>query len=279
MVLRRGSVACAILLSVVVTSSATSVSLLGAVGSDGDVGCSCDECVAAWQPEVSYLSAGTTPGKEPTASHGAALRCATQALALSEESVKKPARCERFCSESCAPKHVPVSVPAPLPGSVSASAPSAHVAPSALQCVGVRRSGPRSGLAFVEFERRRAERAVLRAGCPPVQKCLCWCHCPEILMGQPPPPGLPPVTAVNPFAPPPLPPPQPPPPYAAGPPPMQNAPFNPMAPVLLQDTGARQPCRGAECRPPSGCPAAMPCNCYCQCRPPVPSKKQTFEKL
>eukprot|EP00397_Hematodinium_sp_SG-2012_P068850 GEMP01114237.1.p1 GENE.GEMP01114237.1~~GEMP01114237.1.p1 ORF type:complete len:194 (+),score=29.07 GEMP01114237.1:50-631(+) len=94
--------------------------------------------------------------------------------------------------------------------------------------------------------------------CPAPQPCDCWCHCPEIVYGEPVPPGIPPVAAVNPFQPPPPIPPAVPPPFFAGPPPAVGVPFNPSAPMFLQQ--------------PKSCPESAPCNCYCKCRPNVPSK-------
>lgn len=99
-------------------------------------------------------------------------------------------------------------------------------------------------------------------------------------MGKAPPPGVPPVTAVNPFMPPPPIPAPPPPPFFAGPPPAVGVPFNPTAPILLQAEAAGrvvQPCAGPECGAPEGCPPSQPCNCYCQCRPPVPPKSEVFK--
>merc|ERR1719420_1212115 len=80
------------------------------------------------------------------------------------------------------------------------------------------------------MEHRKAFLEVLSGddgNCPPPQPCKCWCHCPETLLGEPAPPGAPPIAAVNPYAlPPPLPPPPPPPHYVtpAGAPPLPVTP-------------------------------------------------------
>jgi len=37
-------------------------------------------------------------------------------------------------------------------------------------------------------------------------------------------------------------------------------------------------CSGPGCGQ-KGCPPAMPCNCYCQCRPPVPSKAEAMKSV
>lgn len=137
--------------------------------------------------------------------------------------------------------------------------------------------------------------------CPVPQPCDCWCHCAQTIFGAPLPPGIPPIPAVNPYQPPPPLPAPVPPPFGGGPPPAGGVPFNPAAPMLLQrvvgsqsrrlqrlsrskeldfpnrnkayPSLGRPPCDGPECGPPPGCPESAPCNCYCQCRPPVPSKE------
>jgi hypothetical protein len=112
--------------------------------------------------------------------------------------------------------------------------------------------------------------------CPAPQPCDCWCHCKELLFGEPMPPGIPPVPAVNPYQPPPPLPPPPPPPFFGAPPPAGGVPFNPSAPAFFQ-RGLRRSLSspGYPSIPygPSGCPETSPCNCYCACRPEVPPKR------
>mmetsp|Transcript_97845 Transcript_97845/g.169456 ORF Transcript_97845/g.169456 Transcript_97845/m.169456 type:complete len:184 (+) Transcript_97845:98-649(+) len=160
------------------------------------------------------------------------------------------------------------------------------VQPDALaEASSLRNAGGRSGTLL----HRRFLRASEGPPCPPPQKCNCWCHCPETFMGVPPPPGPPPLVALNPFAPPLPPPPGLPVPHNLPPIPADTPVENPTAVAsLLQDEQDPRylgqpstykvtlPCSGPSCRAPEGCPPPMPCNCYCQCRPPVPSKSEAF---
>jgi len=255
--------------------------------------CSCELCSLVWQPETQYLSQS---GSVKEGSKPASLQCAAISPAALRRS--QPEACVRYCSEECAPvsgafARKASKVHAAVTGATlvkqaavleMSSQPMCQLSPKQEAAV----EAQNRAFVFLQMQRTRTERAVEKAGCPPPQKCSCWCDCPEILLGRPMPPGLPPVTAVNPYAPPPPAPMPPPPPFFAGPPPL-GIPFNPLAPaaLLLQqgkqgfevaDTKAqeKQPCQGPECRPPSGCPPAMPCNCYCACRPPVPTKDQAI---
>lgn len=246
--------------------------------------CSCDLCNPVWQPEVHFIARSGAVKQKFTP---AALQCA---------STSHSEACLGFCSENCSPAMLGFSnkvvTQERATSKLALSTQVGPKSPALPKCQLSTTHAPAEAakglaLALMEVRKHHSERALQRAGCPPPQKCNCWCDCPEILFGQPPPPGVPPITAVNPYAPPPPAPMPPPPPFFVGPPPMQAAPFNPMAPAaFLQQQNkqgsaatavASQPCRGPECRPPSGCPPSMPCNCYCACRPPVPTKKQAFE--
>jgi len=124
----------------------------------------------------------------------------------------------------------------------------------------------------------RALRSLTR-DCPAPQKCDCVCVCKEIDYGAPMPAGGPPAPpAANPYAPPPAAPKPPPQPGFGGPPPAVGVPFNPM--MLLQlSSGEQQPAFGKDQNAGDDCPESSPCNCYCTCRPPVPSKASVFGLL
>merc|ERR1719178_287690 len=87
------------------------------------------------------------------------------------------------------------------------------------------------------LERRQSFLAAHRDdnNCPPVQPCKCWCHCPETLLGEPAPPGAPPIAAVNPYALPPLPPPPLPPPHYVTPAGQPPLPITPAALLQMKD--------------------------------------------
>merc|ERR1719146_28078 len=79
--------------------------------------------------------------------------------------------------------------------------------------------------------------------CPPPQPCSCWCHCPETLLGEPAPPGAPPIAAVNPYALPPPPPAPLPPPHFVTPAGNPGIPIGPAA--ALVQTKASKPANSA----------------------------------
>lgn len=117
--------------------------------------------------------------------------------------------------------------------------------------------------------------------CPAKQPCSCVCVCKEIDYGAPMPAGGPPAPpAGNPYAPPPAAPKPPPQPGFGGPPPAVGVPFNPMMLIQLA-ANAKQapPAWGRDQNAGDDCPESAPCNCYCTCRPPVPSKKEVFGLL
>lgn len=123
----------------------------------------------------------------------------------------------------------------------------------------------------------RALRSLTRE-CPVPQPCSCVCVCKEIDYGAPMPAGGPPAPpAGNPYAPPPPAPKPPPAPGFGGPPPAVGVPFNPM--FIQLASSEKQPAWGRDQNAGDDCPESAPCNCYCTCRPPVPSKKEVFGLL
>lgn len=212
-------------------------------------GCSCSACVSAWQPQMQY-SLSDHKGNTANFTEGSA-RGSHESLKCSARNASETLPCAEFCMSECVPK-IPAKTGV-LPGCEARKTSHDQAPALSLRQMSVLHS--------------------LTKTCPAAQPCSCWCHCPEILFGQPPPPGIPPPPAVNPFAPPPPIPKPPPQPYAAGPPPALGVPFNPAMPALLQ---IAQPCSGPECGPHGDCPLTMPCNCYCRCRAPVPPRSKVF---
>ena len=102
--------------------------------------------------------------------------------------------------------------------------------------------------------------------CPPPQKCRCWCHCPELIYGDPggplpldlgrqpsPPASMLQLTSAHEH---------------------HEEQEHPVAALqAAQPTFPEQAaCSGPECTVPKGCPPSAPCNCYCRCRDSVPPK-------
>jgi len=212
--------------------------------------CSCDACVTAWQPQMHY-TLSDPKGNQMQLKEGSE-RGSHESLKCSARNTTEAVPCASFCLSECSPV-IPKSKADDLPSCETRKTSHEKAPALSLRQLSVLHS--------------------LSKACPAPQPCSCWCHCPEILFGVPPPPGIPPPPAVNPFAPPPPVPKPPPQPYAAGPPPALGVPFNPAVPAFLQ---IAQPCSGPECGPSGKCPLSMPCNCYCRCRGPVPPRSKVF---
>lgn len=120
----------------------------------------------------------------------------------------------------------------------------------------------------------------LTQDCPAPQSCDCICVCKEVDYGSPTPAGGPPAPpGGNPYAPPPAAPKPPPQPFQGGPPPAVGVPFNPMLLQLATSEKQAPPAWGRDQNAGDDCPESAPCNCYCTCRPHVPSKAEVFGLL
>jgi len=232
---------------------AFSVGIQGVLSSQA--GCSCDQCSSLLHPQhnLTYQSSS-----QPSFTQSVVQPSNVQCHVRGNDDA-----CEGFCNTKCQA----------TPGFTHKADGTREVAKFGCEPV-VAEAPP---LNLVQL---RALRSLTRE-CPVAQPCSCVCVCKEIDYGVPMPAGGPPAPpAGNPYAPPPVPPKPPPAPFFGGPPPAAGVPFNPM--MLLQvASGDKQapPAFGRDQNAGDDCPESAPCNCYCTCRPPVPSKASVFGLL
>jgi len=245
-------------------------------------GCSCERCDARLrrphQFHGDHPERIVTPARKDRDENNV-LQCVATMTHGQTSVAKDSAECDGFCDASCSPV-----VPRSSPVKRQSNNVTTWIACEDKNAPGDTEEGHHLTSSAVAPAKKKLDMLQLNTlrslakECPAPQPCDCWCHCPEIDFGAPMPPGIPPVPAVNPFQPPPPIPKPPPPPFGGGPPPAAGVPFNPAVPAASSflQTGkgakAKQPCAGPECRGPLGCPESAPCNCYCQCRAPVPPK-------
>jgi len=238
------------------SSFSISVILICSLSSQGTLsisfrqtGCSCDQCSTLLHPEhnLTYQSS-SNPSVTKSFVQNSNVQCHVKG--------NNNSSCEGFCNTKC------------------------QAVPGFTHKGDGTRDVPKFGCEPVADEPQPLNLLQLRAlrsltqECPAAQPCSCTCVCKEIDYGVPMPAGGPPAPpAGNPYAPPPPPPKPPPQPFFGGPPPAAGVPFNPM--MLVQTSaGDKQapPAFGRWQNAGDDCPESAPCNCYCTCRPPVPSK-------
>lgn len=229
---------------------------LGVQGTqNSEAGCSCDQCSTLLHPQhnVTYQSS-VNPSLAKSVVQPSNVQCHAQDNA---------SPCQGFCNTKCQA----------VPEFSHKTDGTRDVARFGCKPV-VAKPPP---LNLIQLRALRS----LTQECPVNPPCSCVCVCKEIDYGVPMPAGGPPAPpGGNPYAPPPPPPKPPPQPFFGGPPPAAGVPFNPM--MLLQlSSGERQapPAWGRDQNAGDDCPESAPCNCYCTCRPPVPSKSEVFGLL
>lgn len=219
-------------------------------------GCSCDQCSTLLHPahNMTYQSSASDTSLAKSVVKPSNVQC---------HAPDNASPCQDFCNTKCQA----------VPGFMRKPDGTRDVAKFGCQSV---TTEPH----VLNLLQLRALRSLTRE-CPAAQPCSCVCTCKEIDYGVPMPAGGPPAPpAGNPYAPPPLAPKPPPQPFGAGPPPAAGVPFNPMM-LLQQSSGEMQapPAFGRDQNAGDDCPESAPCNCYCTCRPPVPSKAAVFGLL
>lgn len=250
----------------------------------GAADCSCNQCSAVLHRQHNFHLGNGTEQNAKLVVQPSHVKCQA-------DGGKESNGCTDFCSSKCAPK----------PGFSQLVQKAAQSPQAGFSCEPIVAQKAEASMepAPLNLVQLRALRALTKV-CPVPQKCDCWCVCKEIDYGAPMPPGIPPLApALDPYAPPPPVPKPPPQPFGAGPPPAVGVPFNPQSvvfqqessqpqssivlnqsPLLLQRRESRsrveQPAANYKANAGYTCPEAAPCNCYCGCRPSVPSKASVF---